>query len=77
MLLAALILVAAIQTPPEQPAPPAVKEKKICRSQTATSSRLDVTRTCLTRAQWDERDRLTSSTLSRDIDRSRSGMGGR
>ncbi len=49
-----------LQAPATQPAPPAPvhPDKMICRKMDRTGSRLSSEKICLTKAQWDERERV-------------------
>lgn len=55
---------------------PAPEQKKICRRETSTASRLDVRKTCRTRAEWEALDRANGSSYQRDLDRSRGASAG-
>lgn len=55
---------------------PAPEVKKICRREVSTASRLDVKRTCRTRAEWDALDRDNGGSYRRDLDRSRGTSAG-
>ena len=76
-----LTLLLLLGTPPqasEVTAQPkeAPKVKKICRRSVATSSRLDVTRICRTRAEWDQSDAEAGRNTQRSIDIGRAGSAG-
>lgn len=83
MILVALLVLASVESadpgavkghtaqPTEAP-----ENKKICRRETATHSRLDVKRVCMTRAQWDATAREVGRQLEADLARSRSSTGG-
>jgi hypothetical protein len=70
MKLLALLAAAALASPPvasdssgsdpAKPADPPKKERKICRQEQVTSSLYGSHRTCLTAAEWKERDRQTA-----------------
>ena len=72
-LLAASIAVPAAASAPDVPAPAApaeqkpkkAKEKKICRENQDTTSRMGAGRLCLTAAQWAERDKSGLAGSSR------------
>jgi hypothetical protein len=65
-----LLAAAALAAPPvasdsgapdaNKPADPPKKERKICRQEQVTSSLYGSHRTCLTAAEWKERDRQTA-----------------
>ncbi|CAM3207919.1 MULTISPECIES: hypothetical protein [Sphingomonas] len=48
------LLLLALAGQQAEPTPPPVKEKKICRVQETTGSRLGAKRICKTQAEWDE-----------------------
>ena len=48
------LLLLALTGQQAEPAPAPVKEKKICRVQETTGSRLGAKRICKTQAEWDE-----------------------
>ena len=48
------LLLLALAGQQAEPAPVPVKEKKICRVQETTGSRLSSKRICKTQAEWDE-----------------------
>ncbi|MFN3676623.1 MAG: hypothetical protein ACK4TC_11635 [Sphingomonas pseudosanguinis] len=48
------LLLLALTGQQAEPAPTPVKEKKICRVQETTGSRLAAKRICKTQAEWDE-----------------------
>lgn len=48
------LLLLALAGQQAEPAPAPVKEKKICRVQETTGSRLSSKRICKTQAEWDE-----------------------
>lgn len=76
-LAASLAVPATAQT--DAPAPKAGKpaaEKKICRREVATSSRLDVKRTCRTRAEWEALEGTYRGDVRRSIDVGRAGSAG-
>ncbi|MFV0922780.1 hypothetical protein ACR720_04745 [Sphingomonas parapaucimobilis] len=54
MLTTLLLLALTGQQAEPAPAPAPVKEKKICRVQETTGSRLSSKRICKTQAEWDE-----------------------
>ncbi len=48
------LLLLALAGQQAEPTPPPAKEKKVCRTEQATGSRLGAKRICKTRAEWDE-----------------------
>jgi len=64
--------VAAPAVAPAQPAAPAAKPKKICRSEVGTGSILPK-RVCLSQQEWDARTQATAG----DAEALRRGQGGR
>ncbi|WP_294235912.1 hypothetical protein [uncultured Sphingomonas sp.] len=48
------LLLLALAGQQTEPTPPPAKEKKICRAQETTGSRLAAKRVCKTQAEWDE-----------------------
>ena len=67
LLLAALFLVAAADQSATASAAPAANapdpQKLICKNITQTGSRLSSNRMCMTRAEWDERQRQAQKDL--------------
>lgn len=55
--------------------PKPAKEKKICRTDNATGSRVEVRRTCMTKAEWDALAANTQRDLSQTINHSTNGVG--
>lgn len=47
----------------DQSSAPAVKEKKICRTETVTGSLVAKRRTCMTKAEWDQLADNTRKTM--------------
>lgn len=63
--LAATPIAAAAQAPADPPPPPRSTEERICRTSGELGSRLTRTRTCRSRAQWDETRREQRTTIDR------------
>lgn len=74
-LITALLMV-AVQMPAPPTEPKAAEPKKICRRETATSSRLDVKRVCKTRAEWDAEEGAHRREFQRQNDWGRAGSAG-
>lgn len=81
LLIAAALLAGAVNDPAAvaQPVaePTKAAERKICRREGSTSTRLQGKRVCMTRAQWEAQARANGEQLGAQMSRSRSGMGGR
>lgn len=81
LLIAAALLASTINDPAASAQPTAeptnAAERKICRREGSTSSRLQSKRVCMTRAQWEAQARASGDQLGAERSRSRSGMGGR
>jgi hypothetical protein len=60
------------QVNPPQSAEPAKKERKICRTSYKVGSRVSGVRTCHTKAEWDEFEAETRSTI-REFQQERQG----
>jgi hypothetical protein len=68
-LLAGFIASGAIAADAETPgADQAIKEKRVCRREVPTGSRLPK-RTCHTQAEWTEIDKVTQENAAREVDR--------
>ncbi len=62
----ALVIPAAIAQAQSAPqAPPRSSNERICRTSGELGSRLNRTRTCMTRAQWEEARRENRDTIDR------------